>query len=239
MRNILTIIKSDKNLNKVGDIKCKECDLIFKCVTVLKEHIREIHPTNYKCSNCESSFDSGFELETHLLNEHDITKEFNCAQCKKVFVTKWRLKKHVTMHSNANIKECYYYTSRTHCPFEKLGCKFGHGKSIEPEDNKTNMDDTSEIVNDLDTDTFVGKGFKENIGTSFCTSTPMKKQKHLLKCKDCLNLSEQCTACRIIQKIEETHVNSYEDVDLDTPKDNDEDFLATGQDAPAAKYFKY
>ena len=65
MRNILTIIKSDKNLNKVGDIKCKECDLIFKCVTVLKEHIREIHPTNYKCSNCESSFDSGFELETH------------------------------------------------------------------------------------------------------------------------------------------------------------------------------
>ena len=119
-KELTRINKGDKNCNKVGDIKCKECDIIFKSVTVLKEHIRERHPKNYECTNCERSFDSWWKLETHLLNEHDITKEFNCAQCKNVFVTKWRLKKHVTMHSNANIKECYYYTSRTHCPFENF-----------------------------------------------------------------------------------------------------------------------
>ena len=64
--------------------------------------------------------------------------------------------------------------------------------------------------NDLDTKTFVGKEFKENIDNSFLTSTPLKNRKHLLKCEDCLNLSEQCTACRIIQTIEETHASQHE-----------------------------
>ena len=53
------------------------------------------------------------KLETHLLNEYDKRKEFKCAQCKKTFVTNWRLKKHVKMHYNANLKEFYYYTTRT------------------------------------------------------------------------------------------------------------------------------
>ena len=100
------------------------------------------------------------------------------------------------------------------------------------------MDKTPKEMNDLDTDGLVGKRFKRKIGASFLTSTPMKKKKTLLKCEDCLNLSKQCTACRIIQKIEETHANSHEEHDtLDTLMDNDEDFLATGQAAPAAKYF--
>ena len=90
----------------------------------------------------------------------------------------------------------------------------------------------------MDSDTLVGKGFKENIETSFCTSTPLKNRKQLLKCKDCLNLS-QCKACRIIQQIEETHTNQHEGDHEDKLEDNDEDFLATGQAAPAAKYLKY
>ena len=89
------------------------------------------------------------------------------------------------------------------------------------------------MVNDLDTP---GKDLKENIEASFCTSTPLKNQKHLLKCKECLNMSEQCIACRIIQRIEETHANPHEDVDQDTLNDNYEDFLATGHAALAAKY---
>ena len=90
--------------------------------------------------------------------------------------------------------------------------------------------------NDVDTDTYVGKEFKENIENSFFTSTPLKNRKHLLKCEDCLNLSVQCTACRIIQQIEERHATSHEDVHQDTLNDNDDDFLATGKAAPAAKY---
>ena len=90
--------------------------------------------------------------------------------------------------TNIYLKECYYYTSRTHCPFENLGCTFGHGTSIQVEDTKENIDDISELLNDLDSDTLVGKGFKENIETSFCTSTPLKNRKQLLKCKDCLYL---------------------------------------------------
>ena len=79
--------KDDKNYDKVGTIKCKECDLIFKNVTVLKEHIRGKHPKIYNCKNCEQSFDSWSKLENHLLNDHDKLKEFECSHCKKIFVT--------------------------------------------------------------------------------------------------------------------------------------------------------
>jgi hypothetical protein len=42
-------------------------------------------------------------------------------------VTNWRLKKHVKkMHSNPRLKQCYYFKNDMQCPFDDLGCKFGH-----------------------------------------------------------------------------------------------------------------
>ena len=51
---------------------------------------------------------------------------------------------------------------------------------------------------------------KDNPTSPIYTTTPVKNQKLLLKCEDCLNLS-QCTACRIIQQIEERHGDVRED----------------------------
>ena len=49
-----------------------------------------------------------------------------CGKCAKTFVTNWRLKKHVKMHSNPILKQCYYFKNDINCPFDDLGCKFGH-----------------------------------------------------------------------------------------------------------------
>jgi predicted RNase H-like nuclease (RuvC/YqgF family) len=70
------ISKADKNCNKVDNMKCKECDIIFKSVTVLKVHINKRHPRSLKCTNCERYVHAWWKLETHLLNEHDKIKEF-------------------------------------------------------------------------------------------------------------------------------------------------------------------
>ena len=72
--------KDDKNCNKVGNIKCKECDIVFRSVQVLMEHINETHPKSSKCTHCDRTFDSWSKLETHLLTEHDTLEEFKCDQ---------------------------------------------------------------------------------------------------------------------------------------------------------------
>ena len=121
------------------------------------------------------------------------------------------------MHSNHNLKKCFYYKSKTHCPFEKLGC--AHGISIKFKDNEANEKDTSEKVNEMDTDEYFGERFRTNIETAFCTSTPMKSQRKLIKYEDCLDISEQCTASKIIQKIEDKHAYPH----VGTFDDNEED----------------
>ena len=103
------------------------------------------------------------------------------------------------MHSKHHLRECHYYKGKSYCPFDDLGCKFRHGTNKQVEDTDGNMDDTNETVDDSHSD------ISENNPTNpICTSTPVKKQNSLLKCEDCLNIS-QCTACRIIQQIEERH----------------------------------
>ena len=136
------------------------------------------------------------DLERHIKSVHEDHEKFECENCNKSFVTKWRLEKHVKMHSKLNLRECHYYKSKSYCPFDDLGCKFGHKKV---EDTDEIIDDTNEMVNDSHSDIS-----KDNPTNPFCTSTPIKKQNILLKCEDCLNIS-QCTACRIIQQIEERH----------------------------------
>ena len=48
------------------------------------------------------------------------------------------------MHSNIKLKECNYYRTKRHCPFEDLGCKFGHGTECQREATDRQIRDISE-----------------------------------------------------------------------------------------------
>ena len=66
------------------------------------------------------------EVKNHMKENQNNCKEFKCDKCEKTFVTKWRLQKHRTMHSNKNTKQCRYFTDDVECPFKSLGCKLLH-----------------------------------------------------------------------------------------------------------------
>ena len=46
-----------------------------------------------KCKVCEIKFAKFCDLEWHLKAKHEECTQFECVQCKKTFVTEWRLKK--------------------------------------------------------------------------------------------------------------------------------------------------
>ena len=44
---------------------------------------------------------------------------------KSVFV-KWRLKKHMNIHSSPDVQACHFFNNNKTCPYEDLGCMFAH-----------------------------------------------------------------------------------------------------------------
>ena len=63
-----------------------------------------------------------------------------------MFVTNWRLKKHVKMHSNPRVKQCKYYKNDEHCPYDDLGCMFGHDLNTQVVDI---IEQVKEYTNDI------------------------------------------------------------------------------------------
>ena len=104
-----------------------------------KNYPVEDKPHFVKCNLCTKKYKNVSDLERHIKMDHREHENFECGKCNKIFVTKWRLEKHVKMHSEINLKECRYYKRKTHCPFEDLGCKFGHGSSIQIVTAKLNL----------------------------------------------------------------------------------------------------
>ena len=82
-----------------------------------------------KCKFCDDRFDKNSELEVHIKTHHNIGDTFECEQCGKNFVLKWRLQKHQGIHKEGKIKKCHYFNNQKNCPFEELGCMFEHSFS--------------------------------------------------------------------------------------------------------------
>ena len=66
------------------------------------------------------------DLEIHMKNCHEKQSLFECDQCGKGFVLKWRLRKHLNLHTQTNVQPCHYFNNNVKCPFEEFGCKFLH-----------------------------------------------------------------------------------------------------------------
>ena len=64
-----------------------------------------------------------------MKNTHENRNEYKCNTCDKIFVMKWRLKKHEEGHSRQN-KMCHYFNNGKACPYEIVGCMFTHEKSL-------------------------------------------------------------------------------------------------------------
>ena len=123
------------------------------------------------CEHCEQVFDKNCDLEYHIIKCHEDYQQFECEECRKTFVTEWRLNKHRQIHKGKAKKYCYNFNAGKSCPFEKLGCKFLHLFS------DTHEKRTSSTIT-------------YSLG-SFFTSTPRKPFKD---CEECMD-SSKCTDC--------------------------------------------
>ena len=136
IRELKKFVNAEKE--KMKEIICRVCGKSFVRRSSLRDHVQTDHQTALnsrsferkkvdnqskdiqaksnqclvKCYMCTSTFNIVSDLERHINRDHEEHKTFECNICRTKIVTTWRLKKHVEMHSNINIKECGYYRSK-------------------------------------------------------------------------------------------------------------------------------
>ena len=110
-------------------IKCNSCELFCESKKELLNHKTQEHSQKLKCSLCDLVFKKRSDLETHIKSKHESTENFECEHCNKKFVLKWRLNKHLRLHTQQNNIRCHYFNNNKPCPFEELGCMFEHSYS--------------------------------------------------------------------------------------------------------------
>jgi hypothetical protein len=118
-----------KTLNTKIDKMEKEIEAVVNSKNdrdITKDRSRKPLASTLNCNLCERTFGKNSDLETHIKDHHEKHDEFDCDQCDKKFVTKWRLQKHTIIHSDKKQRNCHYFNSGKNCPFEMLGCKFLH-----------------------------------------------------------------------------------------------------------------
>lgn len=166
-----------------------------------------INQNPVQCNLCDWKFENISSLEKHIKRHHEDYQTYNCDNCGKKFVTKWRLQKHEKMHTNVKTKQCWFFRFRIMCPFDELGCKFGHDGPIIEDTTSTVSENPSYIQNPSRQTT---EETLEN--PSFCTSTPKKADiseyfrstKQWFKCENCISES-QCVDCYVNEHIHNQH----------------------------------
>ena len=232
----ISVMRKTKELNAIA-IKTLETKIVSLAeeIEMSKKKIMESDTregkvrSEIKCNFCNETFDKTNDLEKHIKTLHANHEKFLCEQCDKDFVLKWRLEKHVQIHTQKFVQYCHYYNNDKFCPFEELGCKFlhtiaqkcrlGHKCKIRlcprrhsESDTETDRDTKHVGDNDETED-------KMDECISFVTSTPQKNE---FECGECENMTQNCTDC-FVRQHEETgqlanrkrKVHFKEFVDLD------------------------
>jgi len=89
---------------------CSKCLFPFKYINDFKRHTKKEH--TFKCNGCELSFVREVTRKQHKVKCHDLLvvgpqgKSFPCPECKKVFIYKTFLKRHMVVHSNNRPHVC-------------------------------------------------------------------------------------------------------------------------------------
>ena len=220
-RNDITEVASDKE-NQQDRIRCNKCEITFASKKKAKKHNLETHPQQIKCKNCDKVFKKNCELELHVRSQHERVNEFKCDVCDKCFVLKWRLLKHQHNHLEHGRKKCHYFNNGKICPFDDIGCMFAHeqselckydaacrnnlcsfqhtyhGKDNQMSKNLIDEDIMDELEAGLKEDENLA--YKEYVmemePSRFKTSTPKKEEN---ECDDCADGSE-CVDC-IVKRV--------------------------------------
>ena len=74
------------------------------------------HQHLIKCNLCSEKFELISYLEKHIKKEHIEFKPYKFDHCRKEFITKWRLEKHLRMHSTIKVKTCKYFKKKDILP---------------------------------------------------------------------------------------------------------------------------
>ena len=170
-----------------------------------------LNPLN--CKLCDKSFYRFADLENHIKSDHDKHQEFKCDQCGKSFVLNWRLSKHMRLHTDKNVRHCYYFNNDKKCPFEELGCKFLHAKAkichlgqsckrtlcplkhiedVFHTQSRLQSTKDEELINENEE---IDTSNEFSAHMSFMTSTPQKVK---YDCEECVD-KEQCIDCFVRQ----------------------------------------
>jgi hypothetical protein len=81
--------------------RCEECGGFYKTRISLKHHMQSQHTTNrksYPCKYCGNIFTEARSLKEHINCSHETTEVFSCEVCKKNFLTRGRLRRHMYIH---------------------------------------------------------------------------------------------------------------------------------------------
>ena len=111
--------------NSENTFKCKFCDKSFQSRKTVAVHMKEYHPPTIKCKTCDDIFEKYSDLELHIQIIHESKGKYECDECNRVFVLKWRLNKHKESHNKVS-KKCHYFNNMKICPFDNIGCMFEH-----------------------------------------------------------------------------------------------------------------
>lgn len=91
---------------------CEICGKVYKCMKTFKVH-RKTHSTDFKkelfkCDECEKTFASKANLETHRKSEHrGMKKPFLCQTCGKSFTSKHTMLQHLNVHTGNRPYVCH------------------------------------------------------------------------------------------------------------------------------------
>ena len=213
IHRVVEEIAKEPEVHEVGQIlfdlwdifkKNKEHKMLDSLTSVKKGH------KVLKCNLCEMTFDRFSDLETHLITSHEAPRAFHCNQCEKTFVTKWRLRKHMRIHSEKFTRICHYFKDGKLCPFEELGCKFLHDVSENDiyDQSGDKKHDKQQFTSYKTSDTDDNKNVEnqqyldEIEGTteikSFYTSTPKKSTYQCENCQEKI----QCDGCYVDEYIQ-------------------------------------
>ena len=114
-------------------MNCDKSEYSFVTRKDLSSHVINLqHTKKVICKQCDTTFSTSSQLETHLQGHHGTSKKHKCEECGKKFHFRWRLDKHKAMHDSVSeIRKCHFYNNcnEKQCPFDEFGCKFLHEES--------------------------------------------------------------------------------------------------------------